>query len=131
MKDREYIETVCSLVKTGQHEQAVNLQYEYMNKVLKGFEPTPDSSVEAKMAYDLLHYAVHTSQSGSSIVSLSDYDLGDRDRQEVIDNIENGAIYSLIGEYLLDEQDYEEDEDYIIDVMFAGVYVPDWDGWDE
>jgi len=70
----------------------------------------------------LLSYAVKNSESGNSIIDV--------ESKEISDEIEN-IIWQEIGNYLLDYQVYKENNQWIIDCMFAGYYVPHWNGWND
>lgn len=70
--------------------------------------------------YNLLQYAIEWSESGNSIVNV--------DSKEIADEVEE-IIWEEIGVYLLECEIYKEDNHWSIDCMFAGNYVPYWDGW--
>ena len=103
------------------YEEVSKHQQNYMENILEEYQKTIDCRAKEHI-YDLLCYAVRTSESGSSIVNV--------ESKEIAGEIEN-IIWDEIGDYLLDCQIYEEDNHWAIDCMFAGNYVPYWDGWSE
>jgi len=103
------------------YEEVSEFQKEYMENVLEEYQKTIDCKAREHI-YDLMCYAVRQSQSGSSIVYV--------ETKEIADEIEN-ILWEEIGDYLLDYEIYEEDNHWVIDCMFAGNYVPYWDGWCE
>lgn len=96
-------------------------QQEYMGDVLEEYEKKIDCEAR-EFIYDLLDYAVRNSESGSSVVHV--------ETKETADEIED-IIWDEIGDYLLDCEIYEDDGLWVIDCMFAGYYIPYWDGWCE
>ena len=103
------------------YEEVSKHQQNYMENILEEYQKTIDCRAKEHI-YDLLCYAVRQSQSGSSIVNV--------ESKEIAGEIEN-IIWDEIGDYLLDCKIYEEDNHWAIDCMFAGNYVPYWDGWSE
>lgn len=103
------------------YEEVSEFQRDYMENVLEEYQKTIDCEAREKI-YELLCYAVRKSQSGSSIVDVESEEIADE-----IDNI----IWEEIGDYLLDCEIYKEGEHWAIDCMFAGNYVPYWDGWND
>ena len=104
------------------YEEMSLFQVEYMEGVLAEYKETIDCKAK-ECIYDLLCYAVRESQSGNAIIYV--------DSKEIADEIEE-IIWEEIGDYLLDDlQIYEEDNSWAINCMFAGHYVPYWDGWRE
>ena len=99
-------------------DEVNDFQYKYMENVLK--EYNTDSPAK-EICYGLLDYVVYHSRSGNSIHYVEDKQLAD----EVME-----IIWDELGDYMLDFPEYyEEDGQWAIDCMFAGYYVPDWDGW--
>ena len=103
------------------YEELSNFQQNYMESMLEKYEKTIDCQAR-EYIYELLCYAVRQSQSGSSIVDV--------ENEEAANEIEN-IIWEEIGDYLLDCEIYEEGDHWAIDCMFAGNYIPYWDGWSE
>ena len=103
------------------YEEVSKYQQNYMENILDEYKKTIDCEAREHI-YKLICYAVKTSQSGSSIVNV--------ETKEIADEIEN-IIWEEIGDYLLDYEIYEEDGHWVVDCMFAGNYVPYWDGWTE
>lgn len=103
------------------YEELSSFQSAYMGKVLDEYKQTIDCPARQEI-YNLLHYAVTNSQSGSSII-----DVDTEDEANAIDAI----IWEEIGDYLLDYQIYKEGEHWAVDCMFGGAYVPYWDGWED
>ena len=132
MKREEFevrMKYLTDLLKTeGYTEERFNeigeLQMEYMTGVLAEYEKTINGDEAKQECYDILHYAVHQSESGSSVGYVSSEELADRIDEIIVDEI---------GEYMLDAPEiYQEaNGDWVIDCMFAGMYVPYWDGYKE
>ena len=101
-----------------------------MNNALLEYEKvvqeTKDPIVkEARtVIYDVMHYAIYKSETGSSLYYL------DLDKELVADKIDD-IIMQDIGDYLLDYMIYDEKEKWVVDCMFGGCFVPDWNGWRE
>lgn len=93
------------------------LQYGYMRNVIKQYNA---DSPAKEVCRELLDYAVNYSQSGNSIYYVDSEGLA----EEV-----NEIIWEELGDYLLDCEVYEEDGEWVIDCMFGGYFVPEWDGW--
>ena len=103
------------------YEEISQFQQKYMTNVLDEYEKRIDCDAK-QYIYDLLSYAVKTSQSGSSIIYIKSKEIADK-----IDDM----IWEEIGDYLLDYEIYEENDHWVVDCMFGGNYVPYWDGWCE
>jgi len=103
------------------YEEVSKFQQDYMENVLEEYKKTIDCEAR-EYIYDLMCHAVRISESGSSIVNV--------DTKEIADEIDN-ILWEEIGDYLLDYEVYEENNHWVIDCMFAGNYVPYWDGWCE
>ena len=101
-------------------DDVTDFQYKYMNSVLAAYK----ADTKAKeICYDIIEYAVNHSQSGSVVQYIEDKELA---------NCVYDIIWEELGEYMLDSPEYYEDNGtYVIDCMFAGYYVPGWDGWYE
>lgn len=93
------------------------LQYGYMRNVIKQYNA---DSPAKEVCRELLDYAVNYSQSGSSIYYV--------DSKELAEEV-NEIIWEELGDYLLDCEVYEDNEEWAIDCVFGGYFVPDWDGW--
>ena len=99
-------------------DEVNDFQYEFMRNVLKNYVA---DSPEKEIIRNILDYAVNDSTSGSSVQYVEDKDLADKVME---------IIFDEIGEYMLDFPEYYEENGYwVIDCVFAGYYVPDWDGW--
>ena len=103
------------------YEEVSEFQRKYMNQVLNELEKKINESEAMQAVYDLLEYAITQSQSGSSVIhGLSKETAYEFD--EIYDQ--------YIGEYILDAVEiYEEEDGWVLDAMFAGNYVPYWNGW--
>lgn len=103
------------------YDEYVELQFSYMEEVLKEYKKTIGDSPAKQICYELLDYAIHWSQSGNAIVYEEDEDLANK-----VDDI----IYDELGDYLLDVETYYDryEKAWAIDCMFGGYFVPDWDG---
>lgn len=123
-KMNEYAGTLKSLYGNEWeefYEIMSRFQQNYMENVLDKYQKTIDCEAR-ECIYDLMWYAVKRSQSGSSIIDVETEAIAD-----AIDNI----LWDEIGDYLLDYEIYEEDGHWVVNCLFAGNYVPYWDGWDE
>ena len=103
------------------YEEVSEFQQNYMENVLEEYQKSIDCKAREHI-YELLCHAVGISQSGSSIICVATEEEAD-----AIDNI----IWEEIGDYLLDCEIYEDGDCWEINCMFAGNYVPYWDGWNE
>lgn len=103
------------------YEEVSEFQQNYMENVLEEYQKTIDCKTK-EVVYDLLCYAVRDSQSGNAIVDV--------ETKEIADSVDE-ILWDEIGDYLLDYEIYEEGDCWAIDCMFAGNYVPYWDGWNE
>lgn len=102
-------------------EEISQFQQNYMENILEEYHKTIDCQAREHI-YDLLHYAVKKSTSGSSIITVETESIADE-----IDKI----IWEEIGDYLLEYSIYKEDNRWTVDCVFGGNYVPYWDGWNE
>ena len=130
MTDTEYRAQVEVLVEEYRKKKSneakrtlFDFQFEYMSNVLSNYEKTINGVPAKQVCYDLLAYAINDSETGNSIEFVETKELAD----EV-----NKIIMTELGEYLLDApQIYKENNEWAIDCMFGGCYVPLWDGWEE
>lgn len=105
------------------YDELNDYQYEHMQEFLKEYGKTIGNSPAKKVCFDLLYYAVHDSKSGSSIMDVKSKKLADEVKE---------IIMNEIGQYLLDPPEiYQYGDSWSIDCMFAGNYIPFWDGWRE
>lgn len=103
-------------------EEMCEFQREYMLQILEKLKADCDSKAKEAIC-ELVEYAVNNSESGSSCVCV--------DSKEIADEVDN-IIWETIGEYLLDYDVYKDTNgNWTIDCMFAGNYVPYWNGWFE
>lgn len=102
------------------YEDMSMFQSEYMTNVLIEYSRTIDCKAK-EYIYNLMFHAIKISSSGNSIIDVESKEIADE-----IDDI----IWKEIGDYLLDYEVYEEDDHWVIDCMFAGNYIPYWDGWE-
>ena len=105
------------------YDALTDLQYDYMNNVLIEYKKTIGDDPAKEICFDLLEYAVHKSESGSSIRYVDTKELADK-----VDEI----IWDEIGDYMLDPPEiYQEKSNgmWAISCMFGGAYVPEWDEW--
>ena len=116
------MDTYAERIKNGEDilDEVTGFQYKYMNSVLDAYKAdTPAKEI----CYDILEYAVNHSQSGSVVQYIEDNELADS---------VNDIIWEEIGEYMLEAPEYyKENGTWVIDCIFAGYYVPGWDGWYE
>lgn len=106
------------------HNNLVLFQETEMMEFLKEYKNKIKTNAQ-KIIYLAFEYAVKFSKSGSSIVQIPDKRLANR-----VDEI----CWGEIGDFLLDYEVYEDASNpgtYLLDCMFAGNYVPAWDGWEE
>ena len=116
-----YNEKISELAERKDYDNLVEFQNVYMNQFLKEYEETVKGNPAKKVCYELLEYAIHDSESGSAIAYV--------DTEELANEVDE-IIWEEIGDYLLDSpQIYKSNGQWAIDCMFAGSYVPDWDGW--
>lgn len=105
----------------GLVDTVTEFQWEYMDDVLEEYKKTVGDDKAKAVCAEILEYAVKESTSGSVVVYVKDKETADK-----VDEI----IWEEIGRYMLDAPEiYEENGEYAIDCMFAGYYVPGWDGW--
>lgn len=103
------------------YEKVSDFQMEHMMKFLAQYQDSVGDDPAKDVCCDLLSYAVCSSQSGSAIVYVDTEELADK-----VDDI----IMDEIGRYLLDPPEiYKDGDQWAIDCMFGGSYVPYWDGW--
>ena len=128
MKYEEYIKRIDVLAdeyRRSEDDESFNKLYEFqksfMEKVLSELKEKCDTKAKEN-CYELLEYAVHKSESGSSILYVETKEEADET---------NDIIWELIGDYMLDApQIYKvSDGEYAIDCMFGGSFVLSWDGW--
>lgn len=106
------------------YDDLIKFQYEHMREFVKAYKETANTSAK-KVIADIFDDAVENSQNGSVVEGVKDEALA-----KEIKNIINDEI----GDYMLDTPEvyYDKTDDiWWIDCMFAGNYVPDWDGWRE
>lgn len=121
-------EMVRSLYKMNDHkngyevyEELSNFQNKHMKEFLAAYKETIGDDKAKQVCYDLLEDAITYSESGSAIKYVDTKELADK-----VDEI----IMDEIGDYLLDPPEiYQEGNEWAIDCMFGGNYVPYWDGW--
>ena len=99
----------------------IDLQYKYMGEVVDTYTKNINGDPAKKICGDLLSYAVYSSQSGNSIVKI--------ESKEIANKVKD-IIWDELGDYLLDADVYPCYDCYVIDCMFGGKYVPEWDGWE-
>lgn len=116
---------VCDEIKDDIYEEMSKFQMKYMEKVLADYEKTINGDKAKQVCYDALEYAVHHSESGSSIVYVDDKETADKVEEIIWDEIGN--------KYMLDCPVISEEDNgmWSIDCMFGGAYVPYWDGYNE
>lgn len=107
------------------YREISSFQQEHMERFLKEYEDTIGDDPKKEVCYQLLRYAVQDSESGNAIVDV-DFITNEDEAADLQD-----TIFEEIGHYLLDDCEvYQESNgDWVADVMFAGNYVPYWDGW--
>lgn len=104
-------------------------QTKYMDEVIAEYEKTATTRVQQKVV-ELLKSARDDSETGQACETAKSED----EANEIID-----TLYENFGELLLDSEVYEDEwaaedaeEKWVVDVMFAGIVVPQWDGfWDD
>ena len=101
-------------------EEINDFQYSFMREVLEEYKAKADTEAK-KEIYKILDYAVNHSQSGSVVQYIDDKQLASEIMEIIIEEI---------GDYMLEAPEfYEEGGEYVIDCIFGGYYVPEWDGW--
>lgn len=116
------MDTYAERIENGEDilDEVTDFQYKYMNSVLASYNADTPAK---KICRDILEYAVNYSQYGSCVQYIEDRELAES---------VNDIIWEEIGEYMLETPEYyEENGTWVIDCIFAGYYVPGWDGWDE
>lgn len=103
------------------YEEVSEFQMTYMEEVLAEYKKKTKTEAQ-KYISEILDYAIHESESGSTVIYVPT-----KEKADEIDKI----IWEEIGEYMLDAPEIYEDEDgeWAIDCMFGGAFVPYWDGW--
>lgn len=99
-----------------------DFQEKHMDRFLKEYHAHISDDPAKKICFELLEYAVLSSETGNSIFYL---ELSKKKLFHMVEDI----IWNEIGDYLLDVQFIENDDCYEINCMFAGNYVPKWNGW--
>ena len=99
-----------------------DFQEKHMGRFLKEYHAHIGDDSAKKICFELLEYAVLSSETGNSIFYL---ELSKKKLFHMVEDI----IWNEIGDYLLDVQFIENDDSYEINCMFAGNYVPKWNGW--
>ena len=101
-------------------EEMYEFQYNYMITVVKNFDISTPAKRECR---EILKTAVDYCTNGSVIHYINDEQLA-KDVMKIIND--------ELGIYMLDQPVLVKcDGEYSIDCMFAGYYVPEWDGWEE
>ena len=103
--------------------ELAEFQNDYMQNVLREYKKNINDDPAKQVCYELLAYAVNKGTSGNAIVVIDDEETANK-----VDEI----LYDELGDYLLGENEnvyQESDGQWVVDVMFGGSYVPDWDGW--
>ena len=127
MTEKEYVKAIdnyISRMDSGERlfKELTDLQYEFMNNVLAEHRAKADTEAK-QICCEILDYAINRSETGNSIYDLEDKGLAD----EVID-----CIWDELGDYMLDFPEYYKDGNmWIIDCMFGGYYVPEWDEYSQ
>lgn len=130
MEMKEYCNKCNQLANEKKWDDLSDFQYKYMTKVLSDYgkvvqNTTDPLDKDARIViYDIFHYAIYRSETGNSIQDL------DRDAEELADRVTD-LLNEDLGDYLLDYMVYEENGEWTVDCMFAGCFVPEWDGWKE
>ena len=105
-------------------EEMCKFQTEYMGEVLTELRSKADTKAK-EVVCDILDYAIRWSESGSVVEYVETEELANE-----VDEI----IWEMIGDYMLDAPEIYKGKysgEWTIDCMFAGNYVPYWDGWFE
>ena len=99
-------------------DEISEFQYEYMRNVLK--EYVVDSKVK-KACYEILDDAVNWLQTGQGTCRVESEEFAD----EVAE-----TIFNDFGDYMLEyPYCYESNGEWVVDCMFGGYFIPEWDGW--
>ena len=101
-------------------------QWVYMRDLSDRYQKTVGKSLEKKVCAELLRQAVYDSTSGNSIVRLSSAGIFGDEAKRVGKDLSGGVLDTELGELLLTWEIYEEDGDIVVDAVFEGVYVPEW-----
>lgn len=75
-----------------------------------------------KFALETLDYAVNISTSGNGIVEVPNKQIAD----EVICIVNND-----FADYLLDTISYQDGNVWLVDCLYGGAFIPEWDGTEE
>ena len=100
-------------------DEISKFQYEYMRNVLN--EYVVDSEVK-QACYEILDDAVNYLQTGQGVCRVENKELAD----EVAE-----TIFNDFGDYMLEYPDCYEDcnGEWVVDCIFGGYFIPEWDGW--
>lgn len=122
----QYEKAVTELHEQGKLKELSDLQYTYMQEVINEIETIEEDSIEKDFALAVLRGIRNESVSGSYVVRLSDITGVAADSN----SIDFEEVVRMIGDYLNDYT-YYDDEDGIptMDVVAAGLYVPEWEGF--
>jgi len=127
-------ETIVQDLADVQNWEGVKvMQYQFMTEVWEGFKKVADEepTIVNKVVRDLVEQAIKESTNGNCTQYIMQYNPTEAEQETAIKAIQDGAIWEILGDYLLDCQDYEDRGDYAIDVVFGGLFVPEWDGWED
>ena len=99
-----------------------NLQRSYMTQVLEDYK-SRESFEGQEYICQLLEYAIAYSTSGNVVIYVPSKEMAER-----IDEI----ICDELADMLLDSSEiYEENGKWAMSYMFAGRYIPEWEGYYE
>ena len=105
------------------YDKLNDFQWEHMQEFLDEYIKSREYSPARQVCYELLYYAVYKSETGNSIQHVNSKEMADKVKD---------IIHDEIGHFLLDPPEiYKEGDQWAIDCMFGGSYVPCWDGWRE
>lgn len=95
---------------------------DYKRRVMERYCDEYTANAKSGLEYtisDLLRYAVYESVSGNSTTEVL--------TKEAAYNVKEKICEELIPDMILDCEVYENENGWVIDVMFAGNYIPYWD----
>lgn len=103
------------------YDKLNDFQWEHMQEFLDEYQKSREYSPARQVCYELLYYAVYKSESGNSIQNVNSKEFADEVKETILDEM---------GHFLLDPPEiYKDGDQWSIDCMFGGSYIPNWDGW--
>lgn len=114
-------------------EELIAFQYKHMREFVAEYKKKINCTAR-QVCFDVFENMVECSESGSSVVYLSDYTDNIKEQEKLAAEVED-MIWEDLGQYMLDAPEIYLDKFYgngwIVDCMFGGYYCPGWDGYNE